>query len=52
MKWWKVIKVAIAVGMKVGRVKEQARVGEIVDAIDTVLAEAAKPDTPASPVKE
>lgn len=40
MKWWRVIKVAIAVGLKVGRVKEAQRVGEIIDAIDTVIAEA------------
>ena len=49
MKWWRVLKVAIAVGMKVGRVKEKARVGEIVDAIDTVIAEATKAEPPATP---
>lgn len=42
-KWWKVVKVALKVGMKVGRVKEKARVGEIVDAIDAVIAEVEKP---------
>lgn len=52
MKWWRVLKVALTVGMAVGKVKEKKRVGEIVDAIDTVIAEAAKPDAPATPVKE
>ena len=53
MKWWRVIKVALAVGMKVGRVKEAKRVGEIVDAIDVVIAEAAKPEpTPAMPAQK
>ena len=48
MKWWRVIKAALVVGMKVGRVKEKARVGEIVDAIDAVIAEATKPDPAAA----
>lgn len=40
MKWWRVIKVALAVGMKVGRVKEAPRVNEIIDAVDVVIAAA------------
>jgi hypothetical protein len=42
VKWWRVIKVALTVGMKVGRVKEKARVGEIIDAVDTVIKEIEK----------
>lgn len=49
MKWWNVLKVALAVGMKVGRVKEKARVQEIVDAVDVVIAEVEKTKAPATP---
>ena len=53
MKWWRVLKVALTVGMAVGRVKEKKRIGEIVDAIDTVIAEATKSEPPpALPVQK
>lgn len=42
VRWWQVIKVALTVGMKVGRVKEKDRVGEIVSGIDTVIEEITK----------
>lgn len=42
-KWWKVVKVAVKVAMKVGRVKEKARVDEFIEGIDTVIKEAEKP---------
>ena len=49
MKWWNVIKVAVTVGLKLGRVKEAKRVTEIVEGIDTVITEATKPEPPATP---
>ena len=49
MKWWRVVKAAVAVGLKLGRVKEAKRITEIVEGIDTVITEAQKPDTPATP---
>lgn len=41
MNWWKVIKVALTVGLKLGRVKEAKKVTEIVAGIDEVIATAA-----------
>lgn len=40
MNWWKVVKVAVKVGLRVGRVKEAKRVEEIVAAVDEVVAAA------------
>ena len=52
MRWWKVIKLAITVAVKVGRVKEKDRVTEIVDALDVVVTAATTPDTPAAPAQK
>lgn len=44
MKWWRVFKVALTVGLKLGKVKEQAKITAIVDGIDTVITAATAPD--------
>ncbi len=42
MNWWNVVKVAVKVGLSVGRVKEAKRVQEITDAVDVVVKAAIK----------
>lgn len=46
MKWWRVTKTAIKVGLRLGRVKEAERITQVVDGIDKVLEAATKPDAP------
>jgi len=38
MKWWRVVKVAVKVGLAVGKVKETKKVNQIVAAVDKVIA--------------
>jgi hypothetical protein len=45
-KWWRVLKLAAKIGLKVGRVKERDRILEIGEAVETVIEAAT--ETPAT----